>query len=144
MALLVVREGLLKGTGYKYLQGLEAYGGVGWLGGGLLICGLCWGDGLEETTEMGYSLSVVVTPSTHQWVPPHVPSILNLTLFCFISCLLWLCCRYRSLAGQCTRALRLDLLLLVAHHMLSLGGSSHICDEEDAKDVHPAMGALTR
>ena len=52
--------------------------------------------------------------------------------------------RYRSLAGQCTRALRLDLLLLVAHHMMSLGGSSHICDEEDAKDVHPAMGALTR
>jgi len=40
--------------------------------------------------------------------------------------------------------LRLDLLLLVAHHMMSLGGSSHICDEEDAKDVHPAMGALTR
>ena len=52
--------------------------------------------------------------------------------------------RYRSLAGAAARAVRLDLLLLAAHHAASLARSSHLCEPDEVAAVHPAVGALTR
>ncbi|KAI8462821.1 MAG: hypothetical protein J3K34DRAFT_527482 [Monoraphidium minutum] len=52
--------------------------------------------------------------------------------------------RYRSLGGACVRAIRLDLLLLAAHHLGSLAASSHMCEADDVRQVHPAISALTR
>jgi hypothetical protein len=53
--------------------------------------------------------------------------------------------RYRALAGHCARALRLDLLLLVSHHLSALGGASYVLGEgEGPGEAHPALGALTR
>jgi hypothetical protein len=37
-----------------------------------------------------------------------------------------------------------DLLLLSAHHMGTLAASSHLCEPDDVRQVHPAVGALTR
>lgn len=51
---------------------------------------------------------------------------------------------YRSLAGLCCRALRLDLLLLAAHQLSALATVSHMCEEQDVMEVHPAIGSLTR
>jgi hypothetical protein len=52
--------------------------------------------------------------------------------------------RFKSLAGQCARCLRLDAQLLVAYHLHELAVSSHLCEEEDVKELHPAIGALAR
>ena len=49
-----------------------------------------------------------------------------------------------ELAGQCARCLRLDVQLLAAHHLHELAVSSHLCEEEDVKEMHPAIGALAR
>jgi hypothetical protein len=43
--------------------------------------------------------------------------------------------RYRSLAGACARAIRLDLLLLAAHHMGSLAAASHVAEPDDVRQV---------
>ena len=43
--------------------------------------------------------------------------------------------RYRSLAGACARAIRLDLLLLAAHHAGILAASSHVCEPDDVRQV---------
>lgn len=53
--------------------------------------------------------------------------------------------RYRALAGQCARALRLDLLLLVLHHLQQLPRSSYVCQsEEEAREVDECVAALAR
>lgn len=52
-----------------------------------------------------------------------------------LSCLLSLPCRYRSLAGACARAIRLDLLLLAAHHMGALAAASHVAEPDDVRQV---------
>lgn len=52
--------------------------------------------------------------------------------------------RYRSLAGACCRAIHLDLLLLSAHHLGQLAATSHVCEPDDVRQVHPAVSALTR
>lgn len=53
--------------------------------------------------------------------------------------------RYRALAGQCARALRLDLLLLVLHHLQQLPCSSYVCQsEEEAREVDECVAALSR
>lgn len=53
--------------------------------------------------------------------------------------------RYRSLAGACCRAVRLDLLLLAAHHMGAMAAVSHVPqDADEARQVHPSVSALTR
>ena len=53
--------------------------------------------------------------------------------------------RYRALAGQCARALRLDLLLLVLHHLQQLPRSSYVCQsEEEAREVDECVAALSR
>lgn len=43
--------------------------------------------------------------------------------------------RYRSLAGACTRAIRLDLLLLAAHHLGALAAASHVAEPDDVRQV---------
>ena len=53
--------------------------------------------------------------------------------------------RYRALAGQCVRAMRLDLLLLVLHHLQQLPKSSYVChQEEEAREVDECVAALAR
>ena len=53
--------------------------------------------------------------------------------------------RYRALAGQCARAMRLDLLLLVLHHLQQLPRSSYVCaGEEEAREVDECVAALAR
>lgn len=53
--------------------------------------------------------------------------------------------RHRALAGQCARALRLDLLLLVLHHLQQLPASSYVCEsEEEAREVDECVAALNR
>jgi hypothetical protein len=43
--------------------------------------------------------------------------------------------RYRALAGHSLRALRLDLMLTVLHHLQELPGNNWACEEEDAVEV---------
>lgn len=43
--------------------------------------------------------------------------------------------RYRALAGHALRALRLDLMLTVLHHLQELPGNRWACQEEDAVEV---------
>lgn len=43
--------------------------------------------------------------------------------------------RYRALAGHALRALRLDLMLMVLHHLQELPGNCWACKEEDAVEV---------
>lgn len=52
--------------------------------------------------------------------------------------------RYRSLAGQSLRALRLDMLLLVVHHLESLPKGRYVCGAAEAPDVDECIGALQR
>lgn len=54
---------------------------------------------------------------------------------CRYDCVLYLC-RFRSLAGSCCRVMRLDMILLAAHHLHSLSAVSHICEEEDVMEVN--------
>jgi hypothetical protein len=53
-------------------------------------------------------------------------------------------CRYRSLAGACVRAIRIDVQLSCAHYIAALSSVSHVVEEEDVGEVHPAIGELTR
>lgn len=52
--------------------------------------------------------------------------------------------RYRSLAGQSLRALRLETLLLVVHHLGGLSNGRFVCDAAEAQDVDECIGALQR
>ncbi|WIA23609.1 hypothetical protein OEZ85_000318 [Tetradesmus obliquus] len=52
--------------------------------------------------------------------------------------------RYRSFAGACSRALRLDLLLMAARQLYALSAVSHICEEDDVMEAHPSIGGLAR
>ena len=51
-------------------------------------------------------------------------------------------CRYRSLAGQCLsalgtqRTLRLDMLLLVIHHLGDLPKGRYVCNVCEAAEAH--------
>lgn len=53
-------------------------------------------------------------------------------------------CRYRALAGQCLRSLRIEMHLLVLYHLQDLTLSNYACEEEESKDVDDCVGALTR
>ena len=53
-------------------------------------------------------------------------------------------CRHRSLAGQSLRALRLDMLLLVVHHLGELAKANYMCESAEARDVEDCVGALQR
>ena len=53
-------------------------------------------------------------------------------------------CRYRALAGQCVRSLRLEMHLLVLYHMQDLPLSNYACEEDESKDVDDCVGALSR
>ncbi|KAL0041964.1 hypothetical protein WJX79_010411 [Trebouxia sp. C0005] len=52
--------------------------------------------------------------------------------------------RYRALAGQCIRSLRLEMHLLVLYHMQDLPLSNYACEEDESKDVDDCVGALSR
>lgn len=52
--------------------------------------------------------------------------------------------RHRSLAGQSLRALRLDMLLLVVHHLGELTKGNYVCESAEAQDVEECVGALQR
>lgn len=53
-------------------------------------------------------------------------------------------CRFKAVGGACVRTLRLEMQLLVQLHLRQLSLASHLCGEEDAKELHPSVGALTR
>ena len=53
-------------------------------------------------------------------------------------------CRYRSLTGRCLRALRLDMLLLVIHHLGDLPKGRYVCEAAEAQDIEDCIGALQR
>ncbi|DBA83817.1 TPA: hypothetical protein ACH3X1_006340 [Trebouxia sp. C0004] len=52
--------------------------------------------------------------------------------------------RYRALAGQCIRSLRIEMHLLVMYHMQDLPLSNYACEEDESKDVDDCVGALSR
>jgi hypothetical protein len=60
-----------------------------------------------------------------------------MTLVCYF-------CRYRAVAGQCIRSLRIEMHLLVLYHMQDLPLSNYACEEDESKDVDDCVGALSR
>ncbi|GMH35477.1 hypothetical protein BSKO_03345 [Bryopsis sp. KO-2023] len=52
--------------------------------------------------------------------------------------------RYRALAGLCIRALRLEMICLAAHHLDELTSISHLCEEDDRREVPAGVGYLIR
>lgn len=52
--------------------------------------------------------------------------------------------RCKSLAGQCVRALRLEMITLPCWHLHHLALISHLCDEDDVREIHACVGAFTR
>lgn len=54
-----------------------------------------------------------------------------------------LICRYRALAGQCARALRLEVLLSLCHHLHPLAMTSHLLEHDDNKEVGWWAGGRT-
>ncbi|KAL3138889.1 hypothetical protein ABBQ32_005714 [Trebouxia sp. C0010 RCD-2024] len=52
--------------------------------------------------------------------------------------------RYRALAGQCLRALRIDMHLLALYHLRDLAQSSYACEEDESRDGDDCVGTLSR
>ncbi|GAX74536.1 hypothetical protein CEUSTIGMA_g1985.t1 [Chlamydomonas eustigma] len=52
--------------------------------------------------------------------------------------------RYRAVSGLCARMIRLELQLQVVHLLHPLGRASHLCEGDEAKEVHPCIGNLIR
>lgn len=55
-----------------------------------------------------------------------------------------LLCSFISKTGICVRALRLELIALCVHHLSELSEFSHVCDDDDQKDIPAFVGALIR
>eukprot|EP00210_Caulerpa_lentillifera_P003256 g3108.t1 len=52
--------------------------------------------------------------------------------------------RYRSLSGICIRCMRLEMITLCIHHLSELSEISHLCDEEEQKEIPAFIGALIK
>ena len=52
--------------------------------------------------------------------------------------------RYRSLAGLCVRALRLEMICLCTHHLSELTQISHLCEDNERRDAPASLGSLIR
>ena len=53
-------------------------------------------------------------------------------------------CRYRAVAGQCLRALRIEMHVLTMYHLQDLAQSTYACEEDESRDVDDCIGALSR
>lgn len=52
--------------------------------------------------------------------------------------------RYKSLSGMCIRCMRLEMIALCVHHLSDLSELSHVCDEEEQKEIPAFIGALIK
>ena len=53
-------------------------------------------------------------------------------------------CRYRALAGQAVRALRLDMLLTLLHHLVELPRGQWLPEVDSAQDVDECITRTSR
>lgn len=52
--------------------------------------------------------------------------------------------RNRAFAGMCIWALRLEMICLAIHHLNELASISHLCEDDDWREVPPGVGSLIR